>query len=292
MANCALANFEVPFVGYRQRQPAGPLVSLVPALDGLFYLLILHSLLFILPDREAQKRTLPSVAACLSSPSVEYRTHVPGPAAMVLYYKTIDPSYFVYVGRDKHENEDLIKHGWDNDVWFHVDKLSSAHVYLRLKDGESIGSIPEDVIRDCAQLVKHNSIEGNKMSNVGVVYTMWGNLKKTGDMAVGQVSFHDTRAIKRLVVEKRVNEIVNRMNKTKTEATPDLHQEKTDRLKELNRRAREQVKRQADADKVVREQRQKEKQAKSYDSIHKKSEMTSNRDYRGADASAIEDDFM
>lgn len=211
---------------------------------------------------------------------------------MVLYYKTVDPSYFVYVGRDKHENEDLIKHGWDNDVWFHVDKLSSAHVYLRLKDGETIDSIPEDVVRDCAQLVKHNSIEGNKMNNVGVVYTMWGNLKKTGDMAVGQVSFHNTRDIKRMVVEKRVNEIVNRMNKTKTEATPDLGQEKTDRLKELNRRAREQAKRQADSDKAVREQRQKEKEAKSYDSIHKKSAMTNNRDYRGADASEIEDDFM
>ncbi|XP_030885901.1 coiled-coil domain-containing protein 25 isoform X2 [Leptonychotes weddellii] len=29
-------------------------------------------------------------------------------------------------------DEDLIKHGWPEDIWFHVDKLSSAHVYLRL----------------------------------------------------------------------------------------------------------------------------------------------------------------
>ncbi|KAF5923527.1 hypothetical protein HPG69_006698 [Diceros bicornis minor] len=28
--------------------------------------------------------------------------------------------------------EDLIKYGWPEDIWFHVDKLSSAHVYLRL----------------------------------------------------------------------------------------------------------------------------------------------------------------
>lgn len=40
---------------------------------------------------------------------------------------------------------------------------------------------------DCCQLVKANSIEGNKMNNIGIVYTMWSNLKKTGDMAVGQV---------------------------------------------------------------------------------------------------------
>lgn len=32
--------------------------------------------------------------------------------------------------------------------------------------------------------------EGCKINNVGVVYTPWANLKKTGDMAVGQVGFH------------------------------------------------------------------------------------------------------
>lgn len=31
-------------------------------------------------------------------------------------------------------DEDLIKWGWPEDVWFHVDKVSSAHVYLRLKE--------------------------------------------------------------------------------------------------------------------------------------------------------------
>lgn len=30
-------------------------------------------------------------------------------------------------------DEDLIKWGWPEDVWFHVDKFSSAHVYLRLR---------------------------------------------------------------------------------------------------------------------------------------------------------------
>ena len=36
-------------------------------------------------------------------------------------------------------DEELIKWGWPEDVWFHVDKLSSAHVYLRLKEGETLG---------------------------------------------------------------------------------------------------------------------------------------------------------
>lgn len=38
-------------------------------------------------------------------------------------------------GADKYENEDLIKYSLPHDVWFHVDNLSSAHVYLRLPQG-------------------------------------------------------------------------------------------------------------------------------------------------------------
>jgi hypothetical protein len=41
--------------------------------------------------------------------------------------------YTLYMGKDKYENEDLIRFGLPEDVWFHVDSLSSAHVYLRQK---------------------------------------------------------------------------------------------------------------------------------------------------------------
>ena len=34
----------------------------------------------------------------------------------------------LYMGKDKFENEELIKHAWPEDVWFHVDRESSAHV--------------------------------------------------------------------------------------------------------------------------------------------------------------------
>ena len=52
---------------------------------------------------------------------------------MVYYFvsNVVDPPVTLFMGRDKYENEDLIRWGWPEDVWFHVDKLSSAHVYLR-----------------------------------------------------------------------------------------------------------------------------------------------------------------
>jgi len=43
---------------------------------------------------------------------------------------------------------------------FHVDNLSSAHVYVRLPEGESWEDIPKPLLEDCAQLTKANSIEG------------------------------------------------------------------------------------------------------------------------------------
>lgn len=58
------------------------------------------------------------------------------------------------------------------------------------------------------------------MNNIDVVYTMWENLKKTPAMEVGQVSFHRDKDVRKIRVEKRINEIVNRLNKTKTEEHP------------------------------------------------------------------------
>jgi len=174
----------------------------------------------------------------------------------------------IYMGRDKVENEDLIKYAWPQDVWFHVDKLSSAHVYLRLP--ESISSwddIPEALLVDCAQLVKANSIEGNKRNDLTIIYTPADNLKKTGDMAVGQVSFHNDKRVKRVHIPKRENVIVNRLNKTKVERVVDHEAEQIERVKRENavKRAVAAAKKKADLE--LAEARKAEKAARSYDSF-------------------------
>lgn len=50
-------------------------------------------------------------------------------------------------------------------------KLSSAHVYLRQTEGQPHGEwdkLPVALLNDAAQLVKANSIEGNKKDNITV----------------------------------------------------------------------------------------------------------------------------
>ncbi|KAF8458860.1 coiled-coil domain-containing protein 25 [Terfezia claveryi] len=177
---------------------------------------------------------------------------------MVLYFKSdvVDPPRFIYMGKDKFENEELIKYGWEED--FHVDKLSSAHIYLRLKANEAWDEIPQEVVIDCAQLTKANSIEGNKKDNVTIIYTPWSNLKKDGSMAVGQVAFKDSRKVKRVLVETRVNAIVNRLNKTKEEKHPDLAKEKEEMEKEKREEKRQlELERKKEEARVARERKEK-----------------------------------
>ncbi|KAI0727900.1 cytoplasmic protein [Fomitopsis betulina] len=189
---------------------------------------------------------------------------------MVLFFKSTaagDPPSVIYMGKDKVENEDLIKYAWPQDIWFHVDKLSSAHVYLRMPEGMSWEAIPEALLTDCAQLVKANSIEGNKKDNLTIIYTPADNLKKTGDMAVGQVSFHNDKRVKRVHVPKRENPIVNRLNKTKVERQVDHEQERIERIKQESAARRAAALQKKKTDEELARQRAAEKAARSYDTL-------------------------
>lgn len=47
-----------------------------------------------------------------------------------------------------------------------MDKMSSAHVYIRLNKGQTVDDISEGLLEDCAQLVKANSIQGKYASTL------------------------------------------------------------------------------------------------------------------------------
>jgi len=208
---------------------------------------------------------------------------------MVFYFTStvVDPPVTLFMGLDKYENEELIKWGWPEDVWFHVDKLSSAHVYLRLKQGETLESVPQTVIEEAAQLVKANSIQGNKMNDIDVVYTLWENLHKTASMEVGQIGFHKQKAVKKIRVEKRVNEVINRLNKTKVEKQLDFRAERERRDREEREEKKRAFKKMEDARKEEEKKRREEAELRSYDNLMTEDRMKSNKD-GGSDS----DDFM
>ncbi|KAH1067386.1 hypothetical protein J1N35_032373 [Gossypium stocksii] len=215
---------------------------------------------------------------------------------MVFYFKARPEAgdYTIFMGLDKYENEELIKYGFPEDIWFHVDKMSSAHVYLRLQKGQTIDDISEGLLEDCAQLVKANSIQGNKVNNIDVVYTPWSNLKKTPSMDVGQVGFHNSKMVRTLRVDKRINEIVNRLNRTKVERTPDLKAER-EVVNAAERAERKQHMREKKRrEELERLEKERQAEIRSYKGLMVSEKMTSNKQIAETSKSLqeLEEDFM
>lgn len=84
---------------------------------------------------------------------------------MTVVHARLSRSHRIQYGRG------LLTGDGGGDGWarrFHVDKLSSAHVYVRLDKGETIDDIEPETLEDCAQLCKANSIQGTGLKDVGV----------------------------------------------------------------------------------------------------------------------------
>ena len=217
---------------------------------------------------------------------------------MVYFYTTEHDgiTYDIYMGKDKFENELLIKHGLASDIWFHVDDHSSAHIYLRLPPTSvySTTNLPDKLLDDCCQLTKQNSIDGSKLNNIRVVYTPWSNLKKTGDMVVGQIGFHSERQRKFKLVEEKINATVNRLNKTRSEITMDEHIARKQKIEgEVRKADKERKRKEAQEAAALKEAQAKEKSERSYDKLFDSTSMTSNAEvaYR-SNQDAVDDDFM
>ena len=108
------------------------------------------------------------------------------------------------------------------EVRFHVSSLSSAHVYLRMPDDiNDLDEIPKEILEECAQLTKENSIQGSKKGSVKIVYTFASNLRKEKSMAIGEVSFYDESKCMYMNVATN-KKVVKAIMKTKREEHPNL----------------------------------------------------------------------
>ena len=180
---------------------------------------------------------------------------------MVIYITSSDPRFIIYLGKDKYENEELIKWGFPNDIWFHVDKFSSAHVYLRLPPEITIKTIPKEIMNECLQLVRDGSIEGRKQEKVSICYTPW---------EIGEVGFKDEKEVYHIKNVTKDKELLKRLLKTKIEKEVDLEQErKAFDLEEKNKKkkAMEEKKKKEKEDAIKHKEELKEKRFEYIDEI-------------------------
>jgi len=196
------------------------------------------------------------------------------------------------MGLDKHENEHLIKWGHPEDWWFHVDKLSSAHVYVRCPTKMTFDEIPPEVVEEACQIVKNNSISGCKLADCMIVYTPWANLHKRGDMDTGTIGFHSEKERYRVRVEKN-KKLVKAMEKTR-------YEEEVDYQKSREKRDRKEIRRQKKKNKERRNKKKADRKAKAEaktqmhyeDGVFDDIIQTSNRDMKNMTAEDYEDSFM
>lgn len=156
---------------------------------------------------------------------------------MVYFYELTSSEnsrkYQLIVGEDKFENDLLIKNGYRelNYIWFHADKYSSGHIYLKLfSDEKSLEDLPSEIINACLQLCKSESIQGNKMNQCTIICTPWHNLRKSKDMKPGEVSFKSLKRCRRLECYTRDQKQLNGLAKTRVKISNGveelLHQAK------------------------------------------------------------------
>lgn len=92
----------------------------------------------------------------------------------------IDREYMLSIGRNKEENDKLIKTSSQNDIWFHLENVSGPHFVLKV--GE------DNVVSKCV-LNKIGQLFRDYKSGLGrhynVIYTEIKNVQRTSN--VGQV---------------------------------------------------------------------------------------------------------
>ncbi|KAK6941510.1 NFACT, RNA-binding domain [Dillenia turbinata] len=135
---------------------------------------------------------------------------------------------------------------------------------------------------------------GNKVNNVDVVYTPWHNLKKTASMDAGQVGFHNPKQVRTVRVEKRINEIVNRLNKTKVERKPDLKAER-EAVNAAERAERKlQLRDKKRREEMDRLEKERQTEIRSYKGLMLAENMTSNKQIASGSKSLqeLEEDFI
>ncbi len=208
----------------------------------------------------------------------------------MVFYFTLksDPSVICYMGRDKYENEELIRWGWPEDFWFHVDDHSSAHVYVRLPKGKGMEDLTQEMVEECCQLTKQNSIEGCKLNDVKIVYTPWSNLKKTNGMDVGQVGFHKDSLRRYFTVAKKNSETLKFLEKTRVEQNDVSFQAlREERDAEERRQKKRDLLDEQERKRVEDEEARKAADLKCYSSLMKDTNMRTNDE-----VVPDEDDYM
>jgi predicted ribosome quality control (RQC) complex YloA/Tae2 family protein len=105
------------------------------------------------------------------------------------YISNLNMNITFYIGKNAAGNFDIIDMSKPNDMWFHINNISSAHV---------IASIPDKLDKkDIRYIIKQGAIlckQHSKTHESTIIYTTINNVKKTD--IIGSVIITNDKIIK------------------------------------------------------------------------------------------------
>eukprot|EP00803_Ostreobium_quekettii_P005328 evm.model.scf_804.1 EVM.evm.TU.scf_804.1 scf_804:706-2018(+) len=113
-------------------------------------------------------------------------------------------------------------------------------------------------------------------------------------MVAGEVGFQDQKLVRKEVVPKKINEIINRLNRTKKECEPDLKGEQEAFEAEMRRKKNAEAHQRRLEEKATREEHKRQKELRSYKTLMQEENMVTSKQlgekYENYDE--YEEDFM
>jgi len=105
-----------------------------------------------------------------------------------IYIKETQQTHVLLIGQNCRENDTIVSQGNPDDIWFHLDNISSPHFVLQVNNTHVI---PKEYLYQIALLFK--DFKSNLPSRYKVIYTELKNVKKT--KTLGTVITTNTKVI-------------------------------------------------------------------------------------------------
>jgi predicted ribosome quality control (RQC) complex YloA/Tae2 family protein len=102
--------------------------------------------------------------------------------SFTIYVEEKDKEYDLLIGESKIDNDLIIKSSNQNDIWFHLDKISGPHFILQ-NNGDVI---PKKYLNKIGSLFKE--YKSNLPNRYTVIYTEIKNVKLTDTLGTVNVS--------------------------------------------------------------------------------------------------------
>ena len=109
-----------------------------------------------------------------------------------IYIEGLNKELIFWIGTSKEDNDNMIDKASENDIWFHVNNISSCHVICKMPGAFNRKEM-KYIIKTGALLCKKNTNKLKGISNLVIVYCPVKHITKTN--IIGCVSVHNGKLI-------------------------------------------------------------------------------------------------